>query len=617
MGDLLVSRPQDIFTNEGNGLSFFINPERVLMAKDINGNMIAVSELLPTPASGGNNKDFVKYISTVEIGIEELLYALNNSPAFTVEPLQSWWINQYVYVPSSSSFVFDLLQINIYKLIIVGNGTYGLGETQLTAQNLFFISSTGVTTSSIEDNPLTQIYTIADLGGLTVSEYINALDPAVEFQDVNIAPRLIKITQVGSEADYLFLPVGGIYGLNELQTTDADFQLLNDTPEGQNNIQVPVVYTLSEIGATSWEDDIPTLLAAHIASQNITVGETEIYSFEVRDNPGIESNLVLTSTDWGSITDAESLKLVIDSESGEDSTISNFTLVDGVLSCIIENCTKLYLRAFNITDVTVCSISGLDILNLGINAISNIQASLPDSISNLRLETNQLIDLNGFVFPSNLTLLRLSENNINSLSDFDLSGTITEILDLSNNEINSLTGFIPSAVLNELNVLGNNLTTISDFVIPSQLVFLDVSNNEINTLNGVDLSTGVLTTFYCNNNQITNFTGFVCGDTVQDLAFGFNLITELNELKLGTNVLNVFINNNSLDFLDTFLMTSTLQQLDLSNNNFTTAQYKLSEDWANLQPNGSAILYFSNNPDSPKGTTFEAILTGKGYNVQY
>jgi len=188
-----------------------------------------------------DNIDIVKYIPTIEnVSLADLVDVLNNIDSFTISEIQSLWIVQYIYEPSELEFTFDLVRINKFKVINKGKGTYGLGGIDLTVDDLLPISSTSINLEDIENNPETQIYVINDLEGLTVSQYINQLDPAFQFQDVSIAPRLIKVTEPGLEADYLFLPIGGLYGLGELQTTDLSFQLLDDNSS-------PVVTTRTDL----------------------------------------------------------------------------------------------------------------------------------------------------------------------------------------------------------------------------------------------------------------------------------------------------------------------------------------------------------------------------------
>jgi len=167
----------------------------------------------------------IPYIANQSVD-SKVLIAYNNLPTFTVSETQIVKLKAFVATEDDAENSYS--RVRFYDIITYGRGTYGIDGIQLTKPNLLFITENSITIFDIEDNPLTQIYTITDLGGLTVSEYINQLNPAFEFQDVSIAPRLIKVTQIGLEADYLFLPIGGLYGLGELQTIDADFQLLNN-----------------------------------------------------------------------------------------------------------------------------------------------------------------------------------------------------------------------------------------------------------------------------------------------------------------------------------------------------------------------------------------------------
>lgn len=205
-----------------------------------------------------DNIDIVKYISTIEnVSLEDLVDVLNNIDSFTISEIQSLWVVQYVYKPSELEFTFDLIQINKFKVINKGKGTYGLDGIDLTVDDLFPISSTSINLEDIENNPQTQIYTINDLEGLTVSQYINQLDPAFEFQDVSIAPRLIKVTQIGFEADYLFLPPGGVYGQGQLQTTDSDFQILNENSSISDATKEDKVSGVIAFGTNDYTATVP------------------------------------------------------------------------------------------------------------------------------------------------------------------------------------------------------------------------------------------------------------------------------------------------------------------------------------------------------------------------
>ena len=104
-------------------------------------------------------------------------------------------------------------------------------------------------------------------------------------------------------------------------------------------------------------------------------------------------NFDMTSTDWGTIVDADSFKTHIENESGETGVVvEDFSLESGRLQCNISNCLYLYLLELNITDVNICSIEGLESLSLSDNQIVtfNPTIALPDSLIILGLSYNQM-----------------------------------------------------------------------------------------------------------------------------------------------------------------------------------------------------------------------------------
>lgn len=204
-----------------------------------------------------NNIDVIKYINNYPSFEQSILtIELNNLPTYTISEIQSLWFVVYKWNSEVEEVdsIPQLITTNLYKVINTGKGTYGVGGIQLTQDNLLFVSSTGLSLEDIENNPLTQVYTISDLEDFTVSEYINQLNPAFLFQDVNIAPRLIKVIELGNEADYLFLPPGGLYGQGELQTVIGDFQLLNSN---QQNIAInPYIFSNEDLSLANRKGDI-------------------------------------------------------------------------------------------------------------------------------------------------------------------------------------------------------------------------------------------------------------------------------------------------------------------------------------------------------------------------
>lgn len=178
-----------------------------------------------------DNIDVKKYVTLNQIGIssiaKRLRAFLNANIPFEVLETQSLWVFANIVDDNN-----NILEVKKFKVFTKGKGTYGLDNLQFANSDFEEISTQIVTISDIENNPLTQVVTIEDLDGLNVSDYFNQMEP-LELQDLSTAPRLIKTPT----ADYLFLAVGGIYGVDELQTTMSDFQLLD---ENSGDIEIKI-----------------------------------------------------------------------------------------------------------------------------------------------------------------------------------------------------------------------------------------------------------------------------------------------------------------------------------------------------------------------------------------
>jgi hypothetical protein len=350
-----------------------------------------------------NNIGITKYVSIPYVANAlsnkiRVLQAYNSLPFFEVLETQLVTIVAYFFDVNG-----NVSTTEIYEVKFAGKGFYGDGETQLLKSNLLLISSTTVNVNDIESNPLTQIIEIDNLNLFGYTDIVDYIldNEAIVFQDVNIAPRLVKVIEVGYEADYLFLGVGGLYGdvQDSLPLTMADFQLLDTVTPSQNNKPLPIVYTLSDIGATSFNDDIPTLLANHIAAQDITISETEIPLFEVVEDPfELPYNFKATSIDWDlrGISDAVSFKNYLDGErnANGDCTVENFRIENNVLKCTLSNITTFNLTDINLTKISKCDIAGLEFLFLSDNPLESIDSTLqlPTSLIGLDLRYTNITD---------------------------------------------------------------------------------------------------------------------------------------------------------------------------------------------------------------------------------
>jgi hypothetical protein len=96
------------------------------------------------------------------------------------------------------------------------------------------------------------------------------------------------------------------YTNSDLTTLVELIQALNDCDSSgsleQDNKFVIINYTLAQIGATSFEDDIETLLAEYIVLQNIKVNEIQLYIFKIQD--GLNNQIyILNNKGKGELND--------------------------------------------------------------------------------------------------------------------------------------------------------------------------------------------------------------------------------------------------------------------------------------------------------------------------
>jgi len=178
-----------------------------------------------------DNIDIVRYFSTGTVSTSRLVDTITSillyQPQFEIDKFQSAWFN----------FLFSDSVTVRYKMVKKGKGTYGVGATPISFSDLHFISSTGTTVADLEENPTTAKYFIQDLGGLTISEFVNAKFLGYLIKDKEQGETIFK---VGIEPDfvtYWFVGDAGIYGEGLLQSQDSDFEMLSE--QNPSNIKSP------------------------------------------------------------------------------------------------------------------------------------------------------------------------------------------------------------------------------------------------------------------------------------------------------------------------------------------------------------------------------------------
>jgi hypothetical protein len=220
-------------------------------------------------SSGSSDQDNIARFLTIYVAqtrqARETILGVLNGLSFTIEKDEEYYLIVYLTAPTPNDDRY-VTSVQKYKFRDIGAGTYGDGGTQITGENLELMYERTPSLEDFENNPLTQKLIIDDLLGLSVRDYVRELNPAFNFQDVSIAPRLVKITEVGKEADYLFLAPGGSYGFGFLQANTEDFQPLDYGNESDLEIKIT---TFSQLTNTELRSDKVYVLQNNIVQETL------------------------------------------------------------------------------------------------------------------------------------------------------------------------------------------------------------------------------------------------------------------------------------------------------------------------------------------------------------
>ena len=165
-----------------------------------------------------------------------ILSAINNLRAYEIKDTQSvWFIGRQqttLQRPDGPGpevpirFIGPL--ILKYKMVNKGKGWYGSGQTQLTSANIELIYTNEATLEDVESGAETQIIQFSLSEDQTVSEWLNSQNPDVTLQSQEEGYTIFKGTVNNEEISYLWIGTAGRYGTGRLQSTNTDFQQLND-----------------------------------------------------------------------------------------------------------------------------------------------------------------------------------------------------------------------------------------------------------------------------------------------------------------------------------------------------------------------------------------------------
>lgn len=218
----LTDKPQKT-TLTSAALIHVVEPNDSSQGSDGSDYKVLVDDLLPQ--AGQDNIDIRKNVNILFTDTyTQILAKINALANYTVNEKQSvWFICRQV-----TSGAGQLPRVIKYKMMLLGKGNYGTGGTQLTFDNIENIYDNTASLLDIENNPTTDKILYGDLVGETISEWLNVQDPAIVIQPQEDGYTLFEGSIDGVDTTYLWIGLGGVYGLGDTQSTMADFQVISD-----------------------------------------------------------------------------------------------------------------------------------------------------------------------------------------------------------------------------------------------------------------------------------------------------------------------------------------------------------------------------------------------------
>lgn len=206
-----------------------------------------------------DNKLKLKSFRSSQNSLRNFAQSINEMPLFEVtgDELQLFYV----------SIFGDAKDTDIYCVAFkdVGKGSYGIGGTQITSDNLMIIGTLPVTGDTIDALSTTQHINLGNGGTLSIVEIFNNhtfTGDEVPIQNQSDGFVLIDVQMNAQDMQYLFVGDGGLYGVGGDKTATADNFILLTNIEASENTQF---VELGEIGSSP----IHTVFNSHNTCINI------------------------------------------------------------------------------------------------------------------------------------------------------------------------------------------------------------------------------------------------------------------------------------------------------------------------------------------------------------
>ncbi len=281
-----------------------------------------------------------------------------------------------------------------------------------------------------------------------------------------------------------------------------------------------------------------------------------------------------TSVSSGSASSAISLSVgentITIVVAAEDSTTTKtYTVIvvrgvnipDATLRAAIERALKKSSGAI-ITPSEMATLTDLDARNQNISDLTGLEYAT--NLDTLSLSDNRISDISSLQDLTSLIYLSLSANHISDISS--LQGlTSLRWLSLDNNRISDISALSGLTSLKVLNLFGT--TSISDISALSSLTSLKVLNlgrisvSDISALSGLTS----LERLYLNNNRISDISALSGLTSLEVLWLYANRISDISPLK-GLSLTTVYLNNNLISDISPLKGHTTLKTVYLPGN---------------------------------------------------
>jgi len=189
-----------------------------------------------------------------------------------------------------------------------------------------------------------------------------------------------------------------------------------------------------------------------------------------------------------------------------------------------------------------------------------------------------IVSLEGIQYAKNLTMLYLTSNKIEDISQLkDL--TQLKYLYLNDNKIKSIASLSNLTKLLIISLGDNSITDISPVSNLTSLVSLDVTRNPINDISSLQNLKGnleYLTLHSCGISDISVLSNFT---NLLSLGINYNYIEDITPLSGLVNLTYLDLSNNLIEDFTPLTTLSNLTELDLSGNNIRDySNYNLFND---------------------------------------